>query len=198
MATQEHIHPEFGRFLKREEKEDLLKQKGVVYWLYGLSGSGKSTIANAMERTLHESGRFTVILDGDNLRTGVNNNLSFTDEDRLENVRRASEVAKIFASQGIITFVSVITPKKELRDMAREIIGEDFHEVYVHASFETTAARDVKGLYAKAARGEVKNFTGKDSGFEPPEEPDLRLDTEENSLEECVSAFENYIITQQR
>lgn len=197
MSNPENIHPEFGRFLKREEKETLLGQKGVVYWLYGLSGSGKSTIANAMERRLHEAGRMTVILDGDNLRTGVNNNLSFTDEDRLENVRRASEVAKIFSSQGIITFVSVITPKAKLREMAREIVGEDFKEVYVHASFETTAQRDVKGLYAKAAKGEVKNFTGKDSGFEPPESPELLLDTENNSLEECVSAFEDFINSQQ-
>lgn len=188
-----NIHPEFANFLPREDKERLLNQKGGVYWLYGLSGSGKSTIANAMERKLHNEGRMTVILDGDNLRSGVNNNLSFTDEDRLENVRRASEIAKIFAQQGIITFVSVITPKAKLREMAREIIGEDYHEIYIHASFETTAKRDVKGLYAKAAAGEVKNFTGKDSGFEAPKNPDLTLDTESNSLEDCVSTLDSYI-----
>ncbi len=191
------IHPEFARFLQREEKETLLGQKGAVYWMYGLSGSGKSTIANAIERQLHEQGRMTTILDGDNLRTGVNNNLSFTDEDRLENVRRASEVAKLFASQGIITFVSVITPKKALREMAREIVGEDFHEIYVHASFETCAQRDVKGLYAKAAAGQVKNFTGKDSGFEIPDSPELLLNTEEASLEECVATLNNFINQQQ-
>ena len=197
MSTATNIHPEFSRFLKREEKEELLGQKGKVFWLYGLSGSGKSTIANATERKLHEAGRMTVILDGDNLRTGVNNNLSFTDGDRLENVRRASEVAKLFASQGIITFVSVITPKAELREMAREIVGEDFHEVYVHASFETCAERDVKGLYAKAAAGQVKNFTGKDSGFEAPVQPELKLDTESLTLEECVETFLNFIQSEQ-
>jgi len=192
-----NIHPEFSRFLQREEKEALLEQQGAVYWMYGLSGSGKSTIANAIERKLHEAGRMTTILDGDNLRTGVNNNLSFTDEDRLENVRRASEVAKLFASQGIITFVSVITPKKALRQMAREIVGDDFNEIYVHASFETCAERDVKGLYAKAAAGQVKNFTGKDSGFEVPDSPELLIDTEENSLEECVETLLNFIQNQQ-
>lgn len=192
MSNLENIHPEFERFLQRPDKEALLKQKGVVLWLYGLSGSGKSTIANAMERRLHEQGRMTVILDGDNLRSGLNKNLSFTDEDRLENVRRASEVAKVFASQGVITFVSVITPKIQLRNMAREVIGADFHEIYVHASFETTAQRDVKGLYAKAERGEVKNFTGKDSGFEQPKDADLVLDTEKKSLEECVLSLETY------
>ena len=197
MSADNNIHPEFSRFLQRGEKESLLNQKGAVYWMYGLSGSGKSTIANAIERKLHEQGRMTVILDGDNLRTGVNNNLSFTDEDRLENVRRASEVAKLFASQGLITFVSVITPKQALRDMAREIVGNDFHEIYVHASFETCAERDVKGLYAKAAAGEVKNFTGKDSGFEVPESPELRLDTENDSLEGCVATLNNFIQNQQ-
>ena len=197
MSADNNIHPEFSRFLQRGEKESLLNQKGAVYWMYGLSGSGKSTIANAIERKLHEQGRMTVILDGDNLRTGVNNNLSFTDEDRLENVRRASEVAKLFASQGLITFVSVITPKQALRDMAREIVGEDFHEIYVHASFETCAERDVKGLYAKAAAGEVKNFTGKDSGFEVPESPELRLDTENDTLEGCVENLNNFIQNQQ-
>lgn len=195
--SENNIHPEFSRFLKRDEKEALLSQKGAVYWMYGLSGSGKSTIANAIERKLHEAGRMTTILDGDNLRTGVNNNLSFTDEDRLENVRRASEVAKLFASQGIITFVSVITPKKALREMAREIVGDDFHEIYVHASFETCAQRDVKGLYAKAAAGEVKNFTGKDSGFEVPDAPELKLDTEQSTLDECVDTLLNFIQNQQ-
>ncbi len=192
-----NIHPEFSRFLSRSEKESLLQQKGSVYWLYGLSGSGKSTIANAVERELHKQGRMTVILDGDNLRSGVNKNLGFTDEDRLENVRRSSEIAKIFSSQGIITLVSVITPKAELRSLAQDIIGEDFHEVYIHASYETTEKRDVKGLYAKAAAGEIPHFTGKDSGFEPPVSPDLTLDTEKLSLEKCVQSLLNFINTKQ-
>lgn len=183
---QKNIHPEFDRFLKRDDKERLLKQQGCVIWLCGLSGSGKSTIANAAERVLHEQGHMTTILDGDNLRSGLNSNLSFTDEDRRENIRRAAEVAKLFASQGVITLVSVITPRREFRDIAREVIGDDYFEVYVKASFETCEARDVKGLYAKAKAGEVKNFTGKDSGFEEPVRPDLVLDTEITSLDECV------------
>jgi len=182
------IHTEFHRFLSRQEKEHLLGQRGIVIWLCGLSGSGKSTIANAVERVLHQQGRMTTILDGDNLRSGLNSNLGFSSEDRLENIRRFSEVAKIFVSQGIITFVSAITPQGELRDLARGILGADLFEVYVKASFETCEQRDVKGLYAKAARGEIKNFTGRDSSFEPPQTPDLILDTEKTTIEDA--AFE--------
>jgi adenylylsulfate kinase len=179
-----NIHPEFHRFLHRHDKENLLDQRGLVIWLYGLSGSGKSTIANAAERVLHQQGRFTTILDGDNLRTGLNANLGFTDEDRLENIRRISEVAKVFVSQGVITFVSAITPRGELRDLARGLLGGDLFEVYVKASFEACEQRDVKGLYAKAARGEIAHFTGKDGSFEAPHNPDLVLDTENSSIEE--------------
>ena len=183
-----NIHPEFHRFLHRQDKENLLGQRGLVVWLCGLSGSGKSTIANAAERVLHQQGRFTTILDGDNLRTGLNSNLGFSDQDRLENIRRISEVAKIFVSQGIITFVSAITPRGELRDLARGILGKDVFEVYVKASYEACEKRDVKGLYAKAARGEIAHFTGKDGSFEPPSRPDLTLDTETTSIEDA--AFE--------
>ncbi|HSP41378.1 MAG TPA: adenylyl-sulfate kinase [Luteolibacter sp.] len=183
-----HIHPEFHRFLSRAEKEQLLGQRGIVVWLCGLSGSGKSTIANAAERVLHQQGRFTTILDGDNLRTGLNSDLGFTDQDRLENIRRFAEVAKILVSQGIITFVSAITPRGELRDLARGILGEDLFEVYVKASYETCEQRDVKGLYAKAARGEIQHFTGKDGSFEPPHNADLVLDTETTTIEDA--AFE--------
>lgn len=184
-----NIHTEFHRFLNRQDKETLLGQRGLVIWMYGLSGSGKSTIANATERALHEEGRFTVILDGDNLRSGLNANLGFSDEDRLENVRRVSETAKVFAANGIITFVSVITPRASLRDLARGIVGGDFFEVYVQASFEACAQRDVKGLYAKAAKGEIANFTGRDSSFEAPEHPDLLLDTESNTVAEATATL---------
>lgn len=183
-----NIHPEFHRFLNRFDKEKLLNQRGIVVWLCGLSGSGKSTIANAAERVLHQQGRFTTILDGDNMRSGLNANLGFTDDDRLENVRRVAEVAKVFASQGIITFVSVISPKGELRDMARGILGKDLFEVYVKASYQTCEERDVKGLYAKAAKGEIQHFTGKDGSFEPPQNPELTLDTEKLTVEDA--AFE--------
>ncbi len=183
-----NIHPEFHRFLHRQDKENLLGQRGVVIWLCGLSGSGKSTIANAAERVLHQQGRFTTILDGDNLRTGLNSNLGFTDQDRLENIRRISEVAKVFVSQGVITFVSAITPRGELRDLARGLLGKDLFEVYVKASYEACEKRDVKGLYAKAARGEIDHFTGKDGSFEPPQSPDIVLDTESMTIEDA--AFE--------
>jgi len=182
-----NIHPETGRFLGRSEKEDLLGQRGFVLWLYGLSGSGKSTIANAVERMLHAEGRFTAILDGDNLRTGLNSNLGFSDEDRAENVRRVAETAKLLAGFGVIVFVSVITPRRELRSLASRIVGPDFHEVYVRAAFETCAQRDPKGLYAKARDGAIKQFTGKDSGFEEPENGCLILDTEAASAEECAA-----------
>jgi adenylylsulfate kinase len=184
-----NIHTEFHRFLRREDKENLLGQRGIVVWMCGLSGSGKSTIANAAERILHQQGRFTTTLDGDNLRSGLNANLGFSDEDRLENIRRISETAKIFASQGIITFVSAITPKGELRDLARGLLGDDLFEVYVKASYEACEERDVKGLYAKAARGEIANFTGKSSAFEPPSDPDLTLDTEAMSIEDAATAL---------
>ncbi len=183
-----NIHPEFHRFLHRQDKENLLGQRGIVVWLCGLSGSGKSTIANAAERVLHQQGRLTTILDGDNLRTGLNSNLGFTDQDRMENIRRISEVSKIFVSQGIITFVSAITPRGELRDLARGLLGNDLFEVYVKASYETCEKRDVKGLYAKAARGEIAHFTGKDGSFEPPQNADLVLDTETTTIEDA--AFE--------
>ncbi|MBK1882467.1 adenylyl-sulfate kinase [Luteolibacter pohnpeiensis] len=183
-----NIHPEFHRFLNRHDKESLLGQRGIVIWMCGLSGSGKSTIANAAERVLHQQGRFTVILDGDNLRTGLNSDLGFSDSDRLENIRRFAETAKLFVSQGAIVFVSAITPKGELRDLARGILGKDLFEVYIKASYEACEQRDVKGLYAKAAKGEIANFTGKDSGFEAPQDPDLTIDTENSSIED--SAFE--------
>ena len=194
MTTPENIHTEFHRFLERKDKERLLQQKGVVIWLYGLSGSGKSTIANIAERRLHEAGRFTSILDGDNLRAGLNSNLGFSDEDRAENIRRNSEVAKLFASQGVITFVSVITPRRELRALARKTMGEDFIEVFVKADYASCAKRDPKGLYAKAQAGKIKQFTGKDSGFEEPEgEAELVLDTDALSAEESAQQLLDFI-----
>lgn len=179
-----NIHPEFHRFLSRQEKEQRLGQRGIVVWMTGLSGSGKSTIANEAERVLFKQNRLSVILDGDNLRTGLNNNLGFSYEDRLENVRRTAETAKIFAEQGFITFVSIISPMREMRDLARDLIGDDYLQVYVKASYQTCSERDPKGLYEKARLGELKDFTGNDSGYEEPEHPDLLLDTESNSVQE--------------
>ena len=196
MSTPENIHPTFGQLLDREAKEALLNQRGLVVWLYGLSGSGKSTLATALERRLHEEGAFTQVLDGDNIRTGLNNNLGFSDEDRSENIRRIAEVAKLFAMAGVVTITSFICPRNELRTLAREIVGQaDFLEVYVECSFETCEQRDVKGLYAKAKAGQVQNFTGRDSSFEAPEPrdaADLILNTdnqaEGESLEQLYQA----------
>jgi adenylylsulfate kinase len=174
-----HLHPTFDRMLPRDAKERLLGQRGLVVWLYGLSGSGKSTLAHLLEGALHAEGRFTVVLDGDNVRTGLNNNLGFSDDDRRENIRRVAEVAKLFAGAGVVTIASFITPRNELRALARGLVGDaDLLEVYVKASFETCAERDVKGLYAKAQAGEVRQFTGRDSAFEEPDRADLILDTE--------------------
>lgn len=183
----DHIHPQFHRFVSAGEKAELLGQRGLVLWMYGLSGSGKSTIAAAVERSLHDAGRFVVILDGDNFRHGLNSDLGFSDDDRKENVRRVAEVAKIFASQSIIVLVSVITPKISLREQAREIIGPDFREIFIKASYETCARRDPKGLYAKVAAGEIKQFTGKDSGFEEPKSADLVIDTESTEVDLATS-----------
>jgi len=192
----QHLHPEFHRFLHRHDKETLLGQRGIVVWLCGLSGSGKSTIANSTERVLHQQGRFTVILDGDNLRTGLNANLGFSDDDRLENIRRIAETAKILSDNGIITLVSAITPRGLHRDLARGILGRDFLEVFVKARFDTCASRDPKGLYAKASAGQIPNFTGKDSAFEEPASPDLVLHTEAASVEDCT--FELLEVIRQR
>ena len=186
----DHLHPTFDRLVSRAEKERLLGQRGCVLWLFGLSGSGKSTIAAALERQLHEAGRATVVLDGDNVRTGLNRNLGFSDDDRRENVRRVAEVARLFAQAGVITLVSVITPKAPLRAIVREVIGsDDLTLVYVRASYETCARRDPKGLYAKAAAGEVKQFTGRDSGFDEPGagDVDLIVDTEAITVTEAVA-----------
>ncbi|MBB5350797.1 adenylylsulfate kinase [Haloferula luteola] len=179
-----HIHPHAT--LPRHHKETLLGQKGGVLWFCGLSGSGKSTIAGALEHVLHDQGRFVIRLDGDNLRSGLNANLSFTDEDRLENIRRTSELAKVLVDNGVIVLCSLITPKGAFRDLARGILGEDFHEIYVKASYAACEARDPKGLYAKASAGQIPNFTGRDSGFEEPQDPGLVLDTEQLTVEDSV------------
>jgi adenylylsulfate kinase len=183
------IHPVFDRLLQRSDKEALLGQRGLVVWLYGLSGSGKSTLAAALERELHAAGRLTRVLDGDNLRTGLNRDLGFSDADRAENIRRTAEVARLFADSGVIVIASFICPTRALRQLAREIIGAaDFLEVYVHASYTACARRDPKGLYAKAGAGQVSQFTGRDSAFEEPalEDGCLRIDTEAGDPATCA------------
>lgn len=182
----QHIHPIFDKTLQRTDKEAILNQKAIVIWMVGLSGSGKSTIAKALESELHQKGYLTQLLDGDNLRTGINNNLTFSEADRLENIRRAAEVSKLFLNCGIITICSFISPTEEIRNIARNIVGEkDFFEVYINAPIEICEQRDVKGLYKKARAGEIKSFTGIDSPFEAPKNPSLELKTDLFTLEKC-------------
>ncbi|MCB0497474.1 MAG: adenylyl-sulfate kinase [Cyclobacteriaceae bacterium] len=190
----ENIHPIFDSILNRSDKEKLLEQRAIVVWLTGLSGSGKSTIAKGVEHKLYKQGVITKLLDGDNLRTGLNGNLGFSEEDREENIRRVAEVAKLFVNAGIVTLCSFVSPTLKIREQAAQIIGDDFHEVYVKASFETCAERDVKGLYKKALAGEIKNFTGLDAPFEEPEKPYLTIDTNNQSAEESVDALYESII----
>ena len=181
------IYPIFDQMLSRSDKEELLGQKGVMLWFTGLSGSGKSTVAIALERELQKRGLLCRILDGDNIRSGINKGLGFTAEDRRENIRRNAEVAKLFVDTGIITIAAFISPSNDLRRMASDIIGaEDFKEVYISTPLEVCEARDVKGLYAKARRGEIKNFTGISAPFEAPKHPALSIDTSKVSLEDSV------------
>jgi len=193
--SQLYITPIFDKMLQREDKEKLLKQRSVMVWFTGLSGSGKSTIAIALERELHSRGLLCRILDGDNIRTGINNNLGFSPEDRIENIRRIAEVGKLFIDTGIITIAAFISPNNEMRDMAASIIGkEDFLEIYVSTPLEECERRDVKGLYAKARKGEIKEFTGISAPFEKPINPDLSLDTSVLTLEESVDRLLELII----
>lgn len=182
-----NIYPIFDRMMTRSDKEALLGQHSLMVWFTGLSGSGKSTIAIALERELHQRGLLCRILDGDNIRSGINNNLGFSEADRVENIRRIAEVSKLFVDTGIITIAAFISPSNDIREMAADIIGrDDFVEVYVSTPIEECERRDVKGLYAKARRGEIKNFTGISAPFEAPEHPALTLDTSVLSLEESV------------
>ena len=182
-----HIHPIFDKILQREDKEAQLKQHSIVIWMVGLSGSGKSTLAKALEKDLHDRGFLTTLLDGDNLRTGINNNLGFSEADRTENIRRAAETSKLFAACGIITICSLISPTEEIRLMSKSIIGDtDYFELFVNTPIEVCEQRDVKGLYKKARAGEIKNFTGIDSPFEHPNAASLEVRTDLHSLEECL------------
>lgn len=195
MEETKHIYPIFDRMLSRSDKEELLKQHSVMIWFTGLSGSGKSTIAIALERELQKRGLLCRILDGDNIRSGINNNLGFSAEDRIENIRRIAEIGKLFVDTGIITIAAFISPNNDIREMAANIIGkEDFMEIYVSTPIEECERRDVKGLYAKARKGEIKNFTGISAPFEAPQHPALSLDTSKLSVEESVNKLLELIL----
>jgi adenylylsulfate kinase len=180
--------------IAREEREALLGQRGVTVWLTGLSGSGKSTIAVAAEHALVERGRLAYVLDGDNIRHGLNSNLGFSPDDRTENIRRIGEVAKLFTDSGVIVFASFISPYRADRDRVRSTMQEgDFVEVLVDASLETCESRDVKGLYQKARAGEIPEFTGISAPYEPPENPELVLDTNGQSVGESVAELLRFL-----
>ena len=187
MENNNDIYPIFSKMQSREDKERLLGQHGITLWFTGLSGSGKSTVAIALEKALSEKGVFCRIIDGDNVRCGLNAGLGFSPQDRKENIRRVAEVCRLFTQTGIVTIATFISPSRELRDMARNIIGaDDFMEVYVSTPLEECERRDVKGLYDRARRGEIKEFTGVSAPFEAPLSPDVDIDTSRLGVEECV------------
>lgn len=195
MKNQENIFPIFEQIVGRKEKEQLLNQTAKVVWMTGLSGSGKSTIAIALEKELVQKGFLTQVLDGDNIRTGINNNLGFSDADRTENIRRIAEVSKLFVNCGVITINCFVSPTNAIRNAAKEIIGkEDFVEVFIDTPIEICEQRDVKGLYKKARAGEIKDFTGINAPFEVPENAAIVVKTANKTVEESVNTILEQIL----
>lgn len=185
----------YDEILQRRDKEVLLNQKSLVIWMTGLSGSGKTTIAKIVEKKLHEAGYLTQLLDGDNVRDGLNKNLSFSDADRRENIRRIAEVNKLFINCGVITINCFVSPMVEMRNLAREIIGaENFVEVFINTPVEVCEKRDVKGLYNKARKGEIKNFTGIGAPFEAPQSPDVHIQTENQDAVDSASDLLKFVL----
>ena len=181
--------------ITKEKRLTLLNQKPCILWFTGLSGSGKSTIANAVELELFKRGRKTYLLDGDNVRHGLNKDLGFSEQDRIENIRRIGEVAKLFVDSGLIVLTAFISPFKSDRQIARSLVKYDeFIEVFIDTPLEVCEQRDPKGLYKKARDGAIKNFTGISSPYEAPEEPQIHIKTDEHSIQECVDIVINYLI----
>ena len=190
----ENIFPHFDQMISREFRENRLGQRSKVIWLTGLSGSGKSTIGLALEKRLFQENFVAQLLDGDNIRSGINKNLGFSEEDRRENIRRIAEIAKLYLSSGIITINSFISPTAETRNMAKEIVGDgDFLEIYINAPMATCESRDVKGLYKKARAGEIQGFTGVNQAYEEPENPALELRTDLLSVDEAVDILFTFL-----
>jgi len=193
--ARENIFTIFDDILKREDKEKLLRQKAKVIWMTGLSGSGKTTIATRVEKYLHNRGILNQLLDGDNIRVGISNNLTFSTKDRSENIRRIAEINKLFLNCGIVTLNCFISPTEKIRQIAKNIIGaENFIEIFINASVQTCEERDVKGLYEKARLGEIKNFTGVSAPFENPKNPHLEINTSKLSVEESTQRVVDYIL----
>ena len=190
-----NLFPIFDDILQREDKEELLNQNSKVIWMTGLSGSGKTTVAKGVERYLHSQGILNQLLDGDNIRVGISSNLTFSSEDRAENIRRISEVSKLFLNCGVVTLNCFVSPTIEIRNIAKDIIGaENFIEVYINASVDTCEGRDVKGLYQKARKGEIKDFTGISAPFEAPKSPEIEINTTQLSIDESVQKVLDYIL----
>lgn len=195
MKDNNNIYPIFDVMLTRDNRQDLLKQNSKVIWFTGLSGSGKSTLAVALERYLYDNGHICYLLDGDNVRSGINNNLGFSEQDRVENIRRVAEVSKLFVDCGIVVLAAFISPTNDIRKLAEEIIGkENFIEVFVSTPLEICEQRDIKGLYAKARRGEIKNFTGISAPFETPTNPMISIDTSVLSIDDSIKNLVNALI----
>ncbi len=190
-----HIFPVKG-FISKEHRLKLLGiNRNYVLWLTGLPGSGKSTIAHLLEKELYSKGILSYVLDGDNIRSGLNSDLGFSKEDRKENLRRIAEVSKLFYDAGLFVIVSFISPLREQRSFARNLIGKDFIEVYVYCPLEICKKRDPKGLYKKAEKGLIKDFTGIDSPYEEPTNPEIIVDTSKLTPFECVRKILEYIKT---
>jgi len=191
----QHIYPSESLKLSRETKEKQLNQRSKVIWMTGLSGAGKTTLSYALESALHSMGYFVQTLDGDNVRTGINKNLGFSEADRYENIRRIAEVSRLFVSCGIITIASFISPTAVIRDMARTIIRpDDFIEIFVNAPIEVCESRDTKGLYLKARKGEIKEFTGIDAPYEIPTHPAIEIRTDLLTIEESVKKMVDFLL----
>ena len=190
----DNIFPHFDQMISREFRENKLGQRSKVIWLTGLSGSGKSTIGLALEKRLFQENFVAQLLDGDNIRSGINKNLGFSEEDRKENIRRIAEIAKLYLSSGIITINSFISPTAETRNIAKEIVGDaDFLEIYINAPMATCESRDVKGLYKKARAGEIQGFTGVNQAYEEPENPALELRTDLLGVDEAVDKLFTFL-----
>jgi len=189
-----NIHPIFDKLVSRKEREQYFNQKAKVFWLTGLSGSGKSTIGQIAERKLFNEGLFVQLIDGDNIRSGINNNLGFSLEDRKENIRRIAEISKLYLNSGIICINTFVSPTIEIRDYARSIIGGgDFRDVFINTPLEICESRDVKGLYKKARSGEIKGFTGIDSPYEAPISPNLEIKTANLTIEDSTNILLRFI-----
>ena len=194
-VDNKNIYPVLSKSITRADKEQRLQQHAKVIWMTGLSGAGKTTLAKCLEELLFNRQYVVQILDGDKIRSGINNNLTFTDDDRTENIRRIAEVSKLFLNCGIVTINSFISPTEEIRHMAKNIIGpKDYLEVYINAPLDICESRDVKGLYARARRGEIKDFTGITSTFEVPQNADLEIRTDILNIAESVNKLLEFIL----